>query len=531
MNFHNLADKSLALYSEPIAQPIGSEAIQERYQALFRVVGKIRDTLDLETIFRVAVQEVRQFLGVDRVGIFRFQGDSQWMSGEFVSEACLPGIPSVLSARMHDRCFGEEYAIHYQQGRFLAIADIYTAGLQDCHVEALSRFQVRANLVLPLMQGTQLWGLLCIHQCTCPRPWQPEEVTFATDIAAQLAVALKQAELFSQTHRQAQELSEALTQLKASQAQLVQSEKLSSLGQLIAGIAHEINNPVNFICGNLNYANQYAQQLIDLLDRYQQEYHSPSSELTKYLQAIDLDFLVEDFPKLLSSMKLGGDRICQLVLSLRNFSRSDAVEMQPTNLHEGIDSTLLLLQHRLKPKSTSRGIQVHCDYGDLPLVDCYTNQINQVLMNLLSNAIDALEEKAAAPSLLEGDRQAPPQITIRTLYIPDPQGGQPRAILCIADNGLGIPPVQQARLFEPFYTTKPAGKGTGLGLSISYDIIVKNHGGELQCYSQPGEGTEFWIELPVKQPNAQSVQPVSSEAAATLAKTPISPSNALLYPA
>lgn len=525
---HDLEAKSPACHPSHADQPSAGETTEERYQALFRVISKIRETLDLETIFQVAVQEVQQLLKSDRVGIFRFQPDSQWMMGEFVSEARCTEVPSVLSARMHDRCFGEAYAIHYQQGRFLAISDIYTAGLQDCHVEALNRFQVRANLVLPLMQGTSLWGLLCIHQCTCARVWHPSEITFATEIASQLAVALKQAELFSQSQQQAHELAEALTQLKQSQAQLVQREKLSSLGQLIAGIAHEINNPVNFICGNLNYASQYAQQLIDLLDRYQQEHVSPSSELAQQLQAIDLDFVVEDFPKLLSSMQMGGDRIRQLVLSLRNFSRADSVEMQPTNLHEGIDSTLLILQHRLKPKSTFRGIQVNCEYGDLPLVDCHPNQINQVFMNLLSNAIDALEE-VDSDLVPYQPGQPHPQITIRTMHIPDPHGGMPRVVICIADNGAGIPFVAQERLFEAFYTTKPLGKGTGLGLSLSYDIVVKNHGGELQCYSQPGEGTEFWIELPVKQAQVEKAAEPNGKVVST--PVPAPHSSVLLYPA
>jgi signal transduction histidine kinase len=304
----------------------------------------------------------------------------------------------------------------------------------------------------------------------------------------------------AQTQQQSQALAEALDRLSKSQAQLIQSEKLSHLGQLVAGIAHEINNPVNFICGNLTHANRYAQQLIELLALYRQEHPSPSPALQRRLEELDLDFILEDFPKLLGSMQMGGDRIRQIVLSLRGFSRPDAPEMQPTNLHEGIDNTLLILHHRLKPRSNFRGIHVVCEYGKVPLVECYPNQINQVFMNLISNAIDALEEMNVAEQ--DDTIQAQPsrpQITIRTLQIPDPQGGNPRVIICIADNGNGIPLEIQARLFEPFFTTKAIGKGTGLGLSISRDIIVNTHGGDLQCYSEPGKGSEFWIELPVKQ--------------------------------
>ncbi len=321
----------------------------------------------------------------------------------------------------------------------------------------------------------------------------------------------------------------------------LQNKKLLSLGQLVADVAHEINNPVNFICGNLNHANQYAQQLIELLSRYQQECPTSSPELQQYMEEVDFNFIMQDFPKLLSSMQMGSDRVRQLVLSLRNFSRTDAVEMQPTNLHDGLDSTLLILQHRLKPKSNTRGIHVICEYGDLPPVECYSNQINQVFMNLISNAIDALEEKHqstasclatntsthSAQAISDTAVSDRPQITIRTMHIPDPQGGVPRAIICIADNGPGIPLSNQEKLFMPFYTTKPLGKGTGIGLSLSYDIIVNKHGGELHCYSQPGEGAEFWIELPVKQVRAEE----PSIAHSTLETTPMPSNNALLYQA
>ncbi len=488
--------------SEPVQQMAASDTFQlEQYKALFRVVARIRETLDLDTIFQTAATEVRQLLKADRVGVFRFHPDSGWNAGEFVSEAVLPTFPSALAAKVEDHCFGERYANDYQQGRVQAVSDIHAAQLQDCHVEVLARFQIRANLVVPLLQGTHLWGLLCIHQCCAPREWQPEEIEFAGQIADQLAVALQQAELLIWTQQQSQELSQTLKQLQQSQSQLVQSEKLSGLGQLLAGIAHEINNPVNFICGNLSHANQYAQQLIELVTIYRQEHRSLSPKLQERLAEAELDFIVEDFPKLLSSMQMGGDRIRQLVLSLRNFSRSDTSEMLPTDLHEGIDSTLLLLHHRLAPRSDARGIHVVCEYGDLSLVECHTNQINQVFMNLIGNAIDALDEQlmAAEPSSTEPPAYRP-QITIRTMQIPDPQGGNPRAVICISDNGAGIPLAVQEKLFEPFFTTKPIGQGTGLGLSISRDIVVK-HGGELQCYSQPGEGTEFWIELPVKQLN------------------------------
>jgi signal transduction histidine kinase len=314
-------------------------------------------------------------------------------------------------------------------------------------------------------------------------------------IAAHLGIAIQQAEQLEQTQRQAEQLTQTIEDLKKSQARLIQSEKMSSLGQLVAGIAHEIDNPVNFIYGNLSHANQYAQNLLEIVALLTQEAALPPEVLQKRLTELDLDFLREDFPKILSSMRVGADRIRQLVLSLQNFSRFDEAR-QPVDIHAGIDSTLLILQHRFKPRSNFAGIKIIKEYGELPLVECYAGQLNQVFMNILSNAIDALEEAAET-----GDRTDPmqqwQQIIIRTGLIPDPQTNSSRVIIRIADNGLGIPSTVQAKLFEPFFTTKPTGKGTGLGLAISHQIIVEQHHGVLECYSQPGEGCEFWIELPL----------------------------------
>lgn len=485
--------------SVPPSSPTDSDLLHlEQYQALFRVITKIRETLDLGIIFQTAATEVRQILQADRVGIFRFQPGTNWNQGEFIAESVLPQFPAALATKLHDHCFGERYGSHYQQGRIHTVEDVQAAGFPACYAEGLARFQIRANLVIPLLQGSQLWGLLCVHQCAAPRAWQPTEMEFARQVTQQLAVALQQSEWLTQNQQQSQALDAALEQLQKNQIQLVQTEKLSSLGRLLAGISHEINNPVNFICGNLTHASQYAEQLIQLLTRYQQEHSVPSLELLQQIEASELDFIIEDFPKLLSSVQMGGDRIRQLVLSLRNFSRSDEIEMLPTNLHDGLDSTLLILQHRIKPKS-HRGIHVVCEYGDLSLVECHANQINQVFMNLINNAIDALEDRLMNEPQPAEPQASRPQITIRTMQIPDPQGGNPRAVICIADNGAGIPFDTQERLFEPFFTTKPLGKGTGLGLSISRNIIIDQHDGDLQCYSQPGEGTEFWIELPVKR--------------------------------
>jgi PAS domain S-box-containing protein len=294
--------------------------------------------------------------------------------------------------------------------------------------------------------------------------------------------------------KQAEEIlrhSEAQLKQEAEQlaTQLVQSEKMSSLGQLVAGIAHEINNPVNFIYGNIHPANQYIQDLIELIELYQQHYPKPDSEIQNQIEAIDLNFILTDLPKLLTSMEVGSKRIKEIVLSLRNFSRLDEAEMKAVNIHEGIDSTLMILQNRFKATSDRPAIEVIKEYGKLPLVECYAGQLNQVFMNILVNGIDALEE-----SIVNGQKIEEPQIQIYTQLTKDEQ-----VIISIQDNGSGIPENIQKHLFEPFFTTKPVGKGTGLGLSISYQIITEKHGGNLKFISYPEMGTEFVITIPLKQ--------------------------------
>lgn len=287
------------------------------------------------------------------------------------------------------------------------------------------------------------------------------------------------------------ELSSALKQLQHSQLQLIHTEKMSSLGQLVAGIAHEINNPINFIHGNLTYLHRYTQDLLTAIEAYQAHYPNPPQTLQTTLDEVELSFLQEDLVKLLQSMRIGTNRIQQIVLSLRNFSRLDEAEFKAVDIHEGIDNTLLILQHRLKAKSTSRSIEVIKNYAQLPLVDCCAGPLNQVFMNLLSNAIDAVEETIQQPTK---DHHQPGAIWISTQMITDNW-----VQITIADNGSGIPETVRSRIFDPFFTTKPIGKGTGLGLSISHQIVTEKHNGTMRCDSTPGEGTKFIIEIPIHQ--------------------------------
>ncbi|MBD2505949.1 HAMP domain-containing protein [Nostoc muscorum FACHB-395] len=288
------------------------------------------------------------------------------------------------------------------------------------------------------------------------------------------------------------ELKNTLEELQRTQSQVIQSEKMSSLGQLVAGVAHEINNPVNFIHGNLVYVQEYTQDLLAFVQLYQQHDPNPAAEIQTVAEDIELEFLQEDLPKMLSSMKVGTDRIRQIVLSLRNFSRIDEAEFKSVDIHEGIDSTLMILQHRLKAKPEQPEIEVIKDYGTIPLVECYAGQLNQVFMNILVNAIDALEENNTKHTYKEIEEN-PSRIKIRTSVI-----NSTWLEIAIADNGVGISKEFQQRIFDPFFTTKPIGKGTGMGMSISYQIITEKHGGKLECFSTPGKGTEFIIQIPLQ---------------------------------
>ncbi len=299
----------------------------------------------------------------------------------------------------------------------------------------------------------------------------------------------------NELEQQVQEKTAAIEELKKTQAQLIQTEKMSGLGQLVAGVAHEINNPVSFIYSNIKYAEEYVQNVMQLIELYQNTDDYSATDIEEYIEYIELEFLQADLPKLFTSMKEGATRIRDIVLSLKNFSRTDEAGMKLVDIHQGIESTLLILQHRLKPQSNRCEIQVIKKYGELPLVECHVNQINQVFMNLLTNAIDALESYNQEHSPCNSQGNSPEMIvTISTETLSNNWVN-----IHIADNGEGITETLINRLFEPFFTTKPVGKGTGLGLSISYQIIVEQHGGKLWCDSTKGEGAEFTIEIPIQQ--------------------------------
>lgn len=307
------------------------------------------------------------------------------------------------------------------------------------------------------------------------------------DTISQLQQAQSQLVEKAELEAKNKQLQETLHTLQQTQSQLIHAEKMSSLGALVAGIAHEVNNPINFVAGNLNHIEAYSHDLLTLVDLYSINCTDVDPALTEAQQQIDLPFIQTDLPKLMSSMKMGTDRIREIVLSLRTFSRMDEAIYKAVNLHEGIDSTLMILQHRLKPQPNRAEIKVVKAYGDLPLVECYAGQLNQVFMNILANAIDVLDEMMQKPNQQAGE------IHICTIVAAE------WVKIIISDNGMGMPQAVAQKIFDPFFTTKPVGKGQGIGLSISYQIVVDKHHGKLDCHSQPNEGTKFIIQIPISQ--------------------------------
>ncbi|MGB3653922.1 MAG: ATP-binding protein, partial [Rivularia sp. (in: cyanobacteria)] len=364
----------------------------------------------------------------------------------------------------------------------------------------------KSLLCMPILNQGKLIGLLYLENNLTIGAFTKNRVNILNLLTTQAAISLENAQLYrtleeyshtleqkveqrtKEVTQKATQLESAFKELQNTQAQLIQAEKMSGLGQLVAGIAHEINNPISFIYGNLTPANEYVASLIELIHLYQNYVSQSPPEIEEKITDIELDFLIDDLPKLLASMKTGAQRIRDIVLSLRNFSRLDEAEMKLVDIHSGIDSTILIQQHQLSSDNKYPQIEVIKEYNQLPNINCYAAQINQVFINIIDNAIDALRQKQENNSNFDN-----PKITISTSL-----KDNKNVLIRIADNGVGITKSVLNKVFDPFFTTKPVGNGTGLGLSTSYSIVVEKHGGKLSCISTPGEGTEFVIELPIK---------------------------------
>ncbi|MCT7968811.1 GAF domain-containing protein [Laspinema sp. D1] len=458
-----------------------TRAAAQRESLLRLITNQIRSTLDLNTVLKTAVRGVRELLNSDRVVIYRFL--ENW-AGEIVVEDLRVPWPPILGGIVADNCFKTDHAELYKQGRVRAIDDIHKAGLNTCHAEFLDKLQVKANLIVPIAMPDHLWGLLIAHECHSTRHWTQGEIELLEQLGHQMAIAISQAELYqkvqdsaAQYQAQAEQLTATIQELKATQQQLIQSEKLSSLGQLVAGVAHEINNANNFVHANLFYVQEYVEALKKAVDIYELAASEIPPEIEELNEEVDLDYIRSDSPNLIGSMQQGSDRIRKIVQNLRNFSRLDEAGAKPVNLSEGLESSLSMLQHRFSPE-----LKIHKHYHAKARVECHPAQINQVFFNLIDNALDAI---ASNPDT-EGEL---------TLSICEPYPNW--VSISIKDNGPGISPEIQDQIFNPFFTTKPVGKGTGLGLSLCYQIIVKGHNGKIRCISE-GQGTEFIVELPIK---------------------------------
>ncbi len=526
--------------AELVASETRFRELRSRVELLKRrLSSQIHTSLNIDTILKTAVSEIRNLLAIDRCQFLWYNTDSHPPNYEQSQEARDPKQPQDCT----DNPLAEIPALGkaLQQLQLLQIDD----AIADRQLDPPSRDLLQASSIRSLLavavqtHSGQKGALVCLHGSST-HPWTESEVELLQDVAIQIAIAIDQAKLYDQScitataaNAQAAKLKTALHELKQTQAKLIQTEKISSLGSLVAGVAHEINNPVNFIYGNLSYATKYLQELMQLLGLYEKYYGEPPEEIRAYREEIELDYLLEDLPQMISSMRVGAERIGELARSLRNFSRADTGELKVTDIHEGLKSTLLILHHRLKANPYCGAIATIEQFGDLPPVECYPSQLNQVFMNAIGNAIDALEEMTGkwntsnaadgnGHHLEPGDRQRKRtgggsgemslsnldfsqsplpvyQLPLPTIWIRTEVVRDEAVAIRVADNGPGMTPEVRQQLFEAFFTTKPEGKGTGLGLSISYQIVVERHGGSISCISEPGQGTEFRIVIPIRQ--------------------------------
>ncbi|QIR41600.1 AAA family ATPase [Tolypothrix sp. PCC 7910] len=491
--------------------------------AIIKVSQALSGEIDLDKLMSILMQVVMENAGASKSSLILSEGDTgelkvATVSVSSISESISISFPaSILESSLDVPVTLINYVKRHRE--IFVVDEVKNVSFL-AREPYIIREKPQSLLCLPIIHQGKLVGILYLENNLTTGAFTHDRINVLQLLTTQAAISLENAMLYhnlAQTNHRLedynynleekiaertqeiedknQNLQQALQQLQQTQTQLIQSEKMSSLGEVVAGIAHEINNPINFIYGNITHASEYVKHLLELIAIYQQEVNIALPRVEYKKAEIDLDFLAEDLPKILESMKVGSSRISNIVLGLRNFSRLDEAEMKPVDIHDGITNTLMLLQHRFQEESEIPKIEVIEEYAKLPLVSCYAGQLNQVFMNIISNAIDALENsKFSHQNFLEKNAEilTRPQIRIRTQL-----SNSSNVQICIADNGCGMTEAVVQKIFEPFFTTKPVGSGTGLGLSISYQVVVEKHKGKLICNSVLGEGTEFVIEIPI----------------------------------
>ncbi len=482
----------------------------QRERVVNQITAQTRQSLDLKTILQQAIAQLLDALDVDRCLVHLVENLDQLdeitepnhplehgrtvFRRKHLFEVCRPPFPASINDFDPDGPMTRWVIQHRQQ----AVIDNVSQDLRiGPHNAEYQTAQIKSSLVVPVQASGSLQAILYLNQCAHVRNWTRDDQKLAQAVADQLAISIQQGHLYAQSRQQAQEsaaqakqLAETLQALQQTQAQLIQSEKMSSLGQMVAGIAHEINNPISFIYGNIPYVERYLQDTLRLITAYQTHYPQATDSLQSLIEEVEPDFIVQDLPRILSSMRSGAGRIREIVSSLRTFSRLDEAYCKVVDLHDGLESTLSILKTQIPAD-----VHLRRQYGELPPVECFPSLLNQVFLHLLQNALEALDHRPLGRHQAEAK-----EITITTEASMGDRPADAWVTITISDNGCGIYDLIQPKIFDPFFTTKEIGQGCGLGLAISYQTVVHQHRGHLSCSSTVGQGSTFVVKIPIEQP-------------------------------